>query len=250
MAFPFTQTLPPIGSFETTTLDFKTYSPDLVKKRFELAKDAAAFANVAGGTLLIGADAVNGELKGYRGVRSEPDVQELVRAYEESVRDRCVPAPTISSDVLSAPAGGLVVAIHVAPSIGPVAVKIKGSKDDGFAGDAWAFFTRIASQNKPVRPEELAMIMTPDVRRIAILLRSIPADADVQLKYVHNRNGHRMYTGGSRYRVLDVDELTNTAVFTTERNRADRTHIAIDTIETVFQRPEGVWAVYSVPYDD
>ena len=137
MPFPFTHELPAVGSTESDSLDFKTEVKPVVGKvsadRFELAKDVAAFANAAGGTLLIGACG-GSVLTAFKPI-DEATAAWLAREYEEAVRDRC--APPVSIRVENIPSGdGVVVAVHVPPFPSPVAVCVAGSAADGFGGEA------------------------------------------------------------------------------------------------------------------
>lgn len=138
MPFPFTRGLPDVGASETDTLDFKTELKPLPDKksadRFECAKDVAAFASTSGGTLLVGAVESQHVLQRYKPVSKETAAW-IEREYEEAVRDRCAPPPSMRTERFERD-GGFVVAIHVEAFPSPVAVKVKGNGEDGWGADA------------------------------------------------------------------------------------------------------------------
>jgi hypothetical protein len=59
----------------------------------EMAKDVAAFANAAGGVIVVGVDHQNGAAQRYP--LSLAEANELVELYSQAVRDRCSPRPLI-----------------------------------------------------------------------------------------------------------------------------------------------------------
>jgi hypothetical protein len=173
--------LPKLGERESPTLDFKGKLDRLENGKvdsFELAKDVAAMASVYGGTLLVGAceEGRGGKLATYKPL-SASDSTEAIDAYQKATRDRCRPAPLLSPRAIPFDAGSIV-AINVMPVIeGPVAVRIRSDGSDGYGGDAYVFPVRLSTHAIMFTPERLPMLMNPDVRRMAILLQSIPKDA-------------------------------------------------------------------------
>ena len=118
-------------------------------------------------------------------------------------------------------------------------MKIRGDKSDGYGADAWVFFSRVASQNKEFRPEVLPML-TPEIRRIAVLLRSIPQDGfiNVTMRTVGGREDLL------RCKLTDVNEAQNSVALTFRNSggaEIART-IPLDHVRTVFRRVDGVWS--------
>lgn len=233
--FPLLTSVPPIDERESLVLDFKNERPR--SSSFEPAKDVAAMANVQGGTILIGAVEGKGRLARFDPIKTKEDVSTILRAYEHSVRDRCGPSPTIDHEVFDCPTGGgELLAIHIMPSPAPIAVRVSGNITDGWGDDAWVFFQRIATHNKPVRPEVirpevLPVFMSPEIRHVAIILRSIPFGARVRLKQEVSSGSTARYGEGSAYSAVTVDELANTVVFATAN---DTTPIPLNFIRTVY----------------
>jgi hypothetical protein len=234
MSFPFTRALPPIGTRESDTLEFKAHVDTAVL--FELAKDVASFANASGGTLLVGACG-GSVLSSYKELDSDR-VNVVARAYEEAVRDRCAPPPGLRTESLSTEQG-FILAVHVEPYPSPVAVKVKGNVADGWGGDSWVFFSRVASQNKDFRPEVLPML-TPETRRIAVLLRSIPEGATIGLALRTRHEGGR--DDQPNCTLDSLDETTNRVTFKVAGCAASLS-IPLDRIRTAFASHDGRWYV-------
>ena len=177
--------LPQLGERESPTLDFKCKLDRLDDGKvdsFELAKDVAAMASVYGGTLLVGAceEGRSGKLGVYKPL-SAADATEAMDAYQLAARDRCRPVPLVSPVAIPLDQGS-VVAINVMPVVeGPVAVRVRGDKSDGYGNDTYVFPVRVSTHAIMFTPEQLPMLMNPEVRRMAILLRSIPPSAKVRL---------------------------------------------------------------------
>ena len=100
------------SSWETKNVDFKGSVPNVDgDAAFELAKDVAAFANAAGGSLLHCAheDKKRRALGRYEPV-TQAETAGIVRAYDFAIRDRCFPGISWS-DARIALDRGFVVAI-------------------------------------------------------------------------------------------------------------------------------------------
>lgn len=241
MTWPFTRALPEIGTEETDTLDFKAEVKRLEGKpsadRFELAKDVASFANASGGTVLIGACG-GSRLTAFKAMTAD-DAEWLAREYEEAVRDRCAPPVSVRAEKL-AHGDGAVLAVHVPPFPFQVAVKVRGDAKDGYGHDAWVFFSRVASQNKEFRPEVLPML-TPEMRRIAVLLRSIPVDSKVTvIQRTHGDGFHPQ----SNCRLVGVDETRNSVVFHRYNGSvASEIRVPLDSVRTAYEERDDQWTV-------
>ena len=132
-----------------------------------MAKDVAAFANAQGGTILVGAveDRERKHLARYNPL-PEPLAAKIVHGYEQSVRDRCRPTPILEIKILSRD-GGAVVAVNVWPFPGqPVGAR--------YEKEAFMFPLRSGAETVYLQPDQLPMLTLPTIRRVAILLDSIP----------------------------------------------------------------------------
>lgn len=249
MTFPFSRRLPNVGADETDTLEFKC---DVEPKkgsqssdRFELAKDVSAFANAAGGTILVGACGKS-TLQRYNPLERDHAAR-IAREFEEATRDRCAPPPSLTTEMLQHD-GGVILAIHVSPFPVPVAVKVRGDKADGYGDPAWTFWRRVASQNVPFRPEELPMLMTPEIRRIALLLRAIGFNQAHVVRRTSSETAATIRYDKGRSEVLvskvvEVDELRNTVLFEKDDATSGRFTVPLDHVVTVFRNPVGAWIV-------
>lgn len=137
----------------------------------ELAKDVAAFANVTGGVVLVGADEDTqiGALRGYVPL-TEPTAQLFRDAYNKAAATHCSPSPIIEPVIVTSPPGsplGYVVAVNVWP-FPAQAVGVD------YGGDKYRFPARIGTHPTFLTPEQLPMLMIPELRYNAILLSQIP----------------------------------------------------------------------------
>lgn len=177
--------VPEIGAgYESATLDMKggpkAYRQfhDRVEtgwKSFEIAKDVAAFANATGGTILIGAteDAGAGVCSAHVPFSDEA-AKDLSDAITLAVEQRCRPRPLVDLARIAFPAG-VMLAVNVWAFPGqPIAVSVTGnSKQDGHGGVSYVFPIRLFAKTVYLPPEQLAMLMSPDVRRRAIILATV-----------------------------------------------------------------------------
>ncbi|TQF16117.1 ATP-binding protein [Myxococcus llanfairpwllgwyngyllgogerychwyrndrobwllllantysiliogogogochensis] len=235
--------LPPIGATrEHYSLDMKAVMD--TSKRFEMAKDMAAFANSMGGTLLIGAveDQATGTLAAYRPL-SEFDAATTIKAYSETVINRCFPAPFIDSKSIPLN-NGHIIAINIWAFPGqPVGVKTRADKIDGFGGDSYVFPVRSGVDTNFIRPDQLPMFMLPEVRRRAIMLESIPAMERSALKIVCG-------TVIRRVKLATVNHLANT--FTVEWEKGNSPALTftlpIDTIKYIWKNTDGTWKITTTKF--
>lgn len=243
--YPFTTSLPDLGTYESPTLEFKASLPD-APSYFELAKDVSAMANAWGGTILVGARGGNSQLVKYEPIATDDQARTIALAYENAVKDRCSPVPTFSIQALSIDDGTLL-AIHVPPSFGLVGVRT-GANDpkSDWRGDAWTFFRReAASQNKEIRPERFPMLMSAELRRIAIILQSIPQEATVHITKRRSDDERKQVESCT---LVAVEEEKNRVVFSkvTVKKDAPRTSavvVPLDQILTAFEGVNGEWQV-------
>lgn len=164
-------------AIERAVMDFKgidsrsgTYDPD----KFEMAKDIAAFANHLGGVIVIGAVEQGGYLRRVPGITPE-NAKALRAAYSKAAKERCSPRVAIDFDDFASPVDSLrrVVVVNVSPSLNLVGVRSLGQ------GESWAFPVRSGTDTDYLEPGELAMYMTPHLRRVAVMLARIPVDGQM-----------------------------------------------------------------------
>ncbi len=161
ISYDETTKLPEPGALETDTLDFKgkmdrrDEKPDYP----ELAKDIAAFANAHGGVILVGAyeDKPNGRLGVIKGLASDADVKEVRDAYSKAATEFCSPSPVTDSKVIPH-SSGKVIAVNVWPFPGQAV----GVREEGY--ERWAFPWRSHIETKYLMPEQLPMLMIPELR--------------------------------------------------------------------------------------
>jgi hypothetical protein len=218
---------------ESGTYDFKG-SVDPTDAR-ELAKDVAAFANAFGGVVLVGAveDSATRTLLKYNPMK-RPFADKLTIAYEQAVRDRCDPPPifdAVSIELPPALGTGFVVAVNVrATALGPV-----GVRED--KGESYAFPMRISTHTKNLKPTELAMLMVPEVRRVAIMLEAIPrGERDQVMLLAADKAGEpdcRWVT------MVGVDDDFTTLTVKTSKTLT----LPLDRVATVWRRDASHWGI-------
>jgi hypothetical protein len=256
------QALPALGTRESPQLDFKAVL-DRVKGNpttpdyFELAKDVAAMASVYGGTLLIGAceDRSTGQLAKYK-VLTEDAAEEAVKAYQQAVRDMCLPQPLI--DPVTIPHdGGFIVAINIFPIPDRVvAVKVTAIPAHAFGAQApaYVFPVRLSTHAIPFTPEQIPMLMNAAIRRIVILIESIPADERKEIAVLwepFRRNATDVATvlatrcmfdpSPNAPPSIDLDQNALRLLCTEPQAAQVQLRIPLDDIETVWKGSDGKW---------
>lgn len=222
------------------------------KDTFELAKDVAAFANLAGGVVLVGAveDKRVGILSRYLPMAAER-AQVIADAFSKAVAQRCSPAPLVDVAVIPKDAGR-VVAVNVWPfpsqAIGvriPDAVTHKGPQKNR-KRDAYVFPLRVGNDSIDIQPEQLAMLMLPQERRVTILLKAIPQalrkKVHVVGRHVARQTGHR-----SNFAIdlefVDVRPLENVALFRSASQPDHPAHVPLNHIDSVWLGAHNQWWV-------
>jgi hypothetical protein len=255
------QALPPVGTRESPQLDFKAVVNRHAGKidYFELAKDIAAMASAYGGAILIGAieDASTGCLVKFKGM-SESAAKEVVAAYEQAARDHCLPQPLVDHDALPH-VDGLVVAIYVHAVLDRVVgVKVTPIEAHRFGSPslAYVFPVRLSTHAIAFTPEKLPMLMNPQIRRIAILLESIPvADRnEVRLHWEPYRRGNnetpalvlsrcRLEAIGDGGAVVDIDANAVRMELVEPNNPRGHFQFPLDDVQSVWRDIHGQWCV-------
>lgn len=240
---PFYQritSLPEIGTdIERAVMDWKVVP---AATEFHKAKDVAAFANHLGGTLLLGAAEANGQLAAYVGL-SVADAGAVRAAFSKAVANRCNPFPLIDFDEFEDPGDSTrrIVAVHVWPSLLLIGVKVMAHKPtEGWGDSSYVFPVRTGTDADFLQPDQLAMYMTPEVRRIAVLLSRIPKGTMIR---VHRVEDTHAWVG----RLGEVSEVENIVTFHKE-NGDKMQNLPLDCIRTVYEkwdsdRQRGDWLV-------
>jgi hypothetical protein len=209
-----------------------------------MAKDVAAFASAHGGTLLVGAYGGT-RLEHYKSVTAD-EAKEIAEGFDRAVRDRCAPAPLISTEVLPHD-DGFVVAVNVHPFPGQlIGVRIlqNDKKDLGALKgvEHLCFFPlRVGTHTKFIPPEQLPMFIDGKMRRIAIILQSA-VDQQVALFDAFGSDRKTPYLDAANIRA--VNPLTNSITFgVTRRGGETQFTLPLDLVETVC-RQGSHWHVY------
>lgn len=239
--------LPPLGtSRERLAMDFKReVNP---AKHFEMAKDVAAFANSAGGVILVGAEEEENRLARYSPMAEAR--ADLVRAaYSQAVTTRCSPVPICEAAVVLIPGGALVAVSVWAFPAQAVGVRLNGDKAvEGHGGPGWVFPLRTAVDTVLIRPEQLPMLMLPELRRIAILLEMIPfsrrRDIEVHQLLQRLENG-RWAEQMTSLDFVEVRLLENVAVFRGSAGVLPESlcHIPLEAIQSAWSTVNGTWRI-------
>lgn len=217
---------------ELATLDFKVkVNPD---DRLELAKDVAAFANGQGGTILIGA-ATRGEFVTKYLPHSKEDASATQRAYEESVRDRCRPAPIFTVAQIDRD-GGKIVAVNIWPSVGqPVGVELKQSDLAKQLQGVFFYPARVGAHTRAILPEQMHMFVDAKFRRTALALGE---SVGSRVKLLGREISADWWGRGS---VVSVDASANTVELLVEPDQK-RITLPLDIIESVWRDGSG-WKI-------
>lgn len=172
--------LPTVGDPESIILDFKqlpSKRPDTGDERVrtnwdkpETAKDIAAFANAIGGTLVFGAKdggkaGKHSKLSGFYEI-DDALATDIEQHVSEVIGSHVSPVPRVTKARIRRGSHWLV-AVNVWPFPGQAVGAWMG------AANAYSFPVRGLDQTIPYRPEMLSMLMSPEIRRIAALLRTI-----------------------------------------------------------------------------
>jgi hypothetical protein len=163
----------PGSTSEREDLDFKkTTSP---QDTIEMAKDVAALANTAGGTVLVGAESSGNVLVGYPGI-PESLAKQLAEAYEQAASQRCTPAPQVATKIIRRSQGDAVLAVNVVMSpFAPVGVNLNQQIPLArLLAHGWALPHRVGSHTAFLRPDQFGSLENMSTRRVAALLMGIP----------------------------------------------------------------------------
>ena len=227
------------GRLSSTTIDGKTKI-----NLWEVAKDIVAFANALGGVILVGADEdrKRGVLGQYRPL-NDVEAKATRDACGDAVDAYCSPKPVF--DAFNVPhAQGVIVAVNVWPFPGQaVGVRTKPKDlgvEDQTEATAFAFPVRSGADTIYLTPEQLPMLMLPELRRVVALLEAIPKESTV----AYNTRGSR--TEETRYKFIGIDEARNVVTLVSEPAGA-RFAMPLDFVRSVWKDEAGLWHVTVLP---
>lgn len=212
--------------------------------RFEKAKDVAAFANHVGGVLIIGAQETKGQLSAYVPM-TPPDAAKVRDEFSKSIAERCQPLPHIDFEEYEESTGRVVV-VNVWPSLSLVGTWAHAdSTKDSWGGHAYVYAVRTGTDTEFLEPSQLPMYMTPQVRRIAVLLSRIEQGAKVRfLEFLPNQGkGDQTYIFDG---IFEEENLVKFAVRSGDTQSA--LHVPLDRILSVYQASNQLWHIIAEFY--
>ena len=229
-------TLPPpkIGR-ESGTYDFKRKVDP--RDTRELAKDVASLANAFGGILLVRAieNEATHTLEEYDPLPLAA-AEQIKTAYEQAAAQRCLPQPVIEAVRLEigpplSAMPGHVVAVNVRPSpLAPIGVRLDN--------DSYVFPLRTATHTHYLSPTEFPMLMVAEIRRVAILLDSIPPNQRMNTMLHAETSAGIVDTRAVT--VVDVDLTTLTLK---PASGGGEIRLPLDRVRSVWRRNEKHWAI-------
>ncbi|MEZ4365814.1 MAG: hypothetical protein R2939_05950 [Kofleriaceae bacterium] len=179
------------NAHEKLSLDLKqTYELRKPGQKYEIAKDLAAFANVLGGTLLLGAkegkDAAGRPTGRTAEFHTLANAAELIRAAADAAA-LCRPAIVVAPEEIRLTAieaksitgrdegDVLLLALNVSASLTPpVGILVEDT------ADAYKFPFRTLERTRYLEPDELVLHMNSHERRMMLVLAKIPANQAVR----------------------------------------------------------------------
>ncbi len=234
---------PSVGSREDQELDFKVVLDQSSGKpdHLELAKDIAAFANAYGGTIIVGAsEKPKGVLFELRGL-SHQDAAFACDQYAMAQAQRIRPSTIVTTSV-EEEGGRFFAVIRIEPSMGQaIGVRFKPREETDPSEtkqppEIYGFPLRVGDNTAWLQPEQLPMLMIPQLRRTIVLLR---AAIGQQISGQRLSNHSSLPQGIGPARVLAVDEPSNLLVL--EGNPG----VPLDQIRSVWHAQDG-WHLHWV----
>ncbi len=223
---------------EVDTFDAKIDYADKHKQDFEVAKDVAAFANHLGGSIVVGLNEHTAKVEPLKLDRAK----KLISTFEEQVRQRCSPRPTIEPVLLPVD-GGHILVINVEPFIGqPVGVLVRKVETTLGLEDVYQFPVRRGSRTTSLTPEVLPMYMLPEIRRWAILL-SAAQDAACEVN-VNNGRGSNEVVKGTVLGVFPEDNAFEFRINSGMRGdeKPGSIRVPFDSVQCIWRR-DGDWKI-------
>ena len=159
----------------------------------ECRLDVAAFANEDGGTIVIGAQETDHVLARFVTV---PDAQDMVRWFDEVLKEKLEPRPAIEPHVVRAAGGEEVIAINIPPSL-----RLIGLRSD----DWYAFPVRTTDSRRYLTLAEVEARMQDRDRVHRLRLLEIGGDIPIGLDA---RIDDRVWHDGWKVQLVEQDIVT------------------------------------------
>lgn len=233
--------LPKLGTHEDQELDFKyrLNTKDGKTDYLELTKDMAAMANAYGGTIIIGAcEDPKGVLSIYKPM-TEDEAVFACNEYKTAQRDRLRPAVIVLPEMRPHDEGFLVT-VKVEASVGQaIAVrfipKVDVEPETKATPEIYGFPLRVGDNTTWLQPEQLPMLMIPELRRKILLLKQIGGNT-VKVDCLFRGGGANHSATSAPVGFLDVE--------------GNAVHIGghvipLDQIRTVVREADGWHVVYN-----
>jgi hypothetical protein len=206
---------------EDLRMDMKMTILKQLRDVTDLACDVAAFANTAGGVLLVGAHEHpkdSGILNAYVPM-TFAQTQVIATMLADALR-QCSPVPIAEARPIQVKEDSdkYVLAINCDPYAAPP-IGVSMSEQQG--GEKWwAFPVRRGKDNHNLRPEELATIMEPRLRRILLQIEQIPRGGPDNYRYalIHGEKSVQPFY------ILDIDILASAMLL---RRHPDQLRVVI-----------------------
>jgi hypothetical protein len=205
--------------------------------REEMAKDMAAFANASGGVVLVGV--VEDQRHGVVGRYFPLDraaAQEVKRTLSEAVRDFCSPIPLVDVAVVFR-GSGFVVAANVSP-FPAQAVGVRSQQ----TANSYCFPLRTATDTAFIRPEQLAMLMLPEVRRVVIHLSAIKVPDKIVIVF-KSPNVSPSPPVRWEFEFEELRMLDNVVALLSDPPSRERLLVPLDQIRTVWRELVNRWCI-------
>ena len=235
--------LPPTGPLgEDLRFDMKLQIAAKIGANEDLASDVAAFANTAGGVLLIGAHEHppnSGNLHAYVSM-NHADAHAIGDKLKQAL-SLCSPRPVAEAKPIALLDGsGYVVAINCDPyGAPPIGVACPGQ---GGGEKFWAFPARRGRDTHNLRPEELPTIMEPHLRRMLFLLDRLPKSDPTKLAIARF---HSVSGTVAAYFVVSVD-VERSSILLRSTQEPQEVVIPLDTVRMIWREVDPAFAHVSI----
>jgi hypothetical protein len=162
---------------------------------------------------------------------SKERAAEVCEQYASAHRDRLRPAPIVLPQMIEHE-GGFLVIVAVEASVGQaIGVRFR-SKDEVDPSETkappeiYGFPVRVGDNTTWLQPEQLSMLMLPELRRTILLLRKI-GDEIVNLDTIRT---DQTYPSAVNYKILEIEPELNSV------SLSEGIVISIDQIRSVFRK--------------
>lgn len=249
---------PGVGEIaEGLTFDCKALYPNLQAPGTlaEIAKDIAAFANSAGGSIFVGIseDRSTRRVAGYSHLTSE-SIKEHTDAIEKAGR-LLNPTPVFAITPSKVNDEHILIVTINSSGHSPVGVTVAPTQEKGLSQEpSFRFPMRVSTNTVYLSPNQLSLLMESRTRRVAAVLSGIPLTPPPTLYFVTQGRA------GETHELVQVDIPSNAIV---TRRIVDRARVgraggnadaltapdarSLDAILSVHRNPNGHWTVVLDP---